>query len=428
MKWGAKVDRAALWSAVLATACTGSQRAPHDVAGSLAPLATPPGITLQARAAKQGATGRASSEPVYADAGGITLYIPDASVLKKHGCDAECAQTFVPTLASSVAGPVQSWAPRVLADGTRQWFYHDSPVYRCTRDKKIGDVECDGAYAGIWHVAVFHPEQDTQLPGDLSARETGDALGVVLVDHDGMTLYVFDGSQPGRGETCNDCAGDWAPVEAPVQAASVGDFSVIARADGITQWAYRLNALYRFGGDQRPGDVLGAQRDPRLRPALITRYFMPDNVSVREHPRLGKILVTARSETLYERDRVIPGEHQGFREDHGSPALGRMLGTTTCDDECAKIWRPLRAAPSSLPSGYWSLVTRSDGSRQWAYKGFALYTNSADKPGEITGHEVYELARIGQRHIGSIADAGANVGSSEVGQGIGGLVWHAVVP
>jgi|HubBroStandDraft_1064217.scaffolds.fasta_scaffold44191_2 predicted lipoprotein with Yx(FWY)xxD motif len=426
MKWTIKVARAAVCSAVFATACTGPQQAPH-VAGSLAPLATPLGITLQPRAAKRGATGRASGESVFADVDGMTLYIQDASVLKR-GCEAQCAQTFVLALASSTAAPVQGWALRVLADRTRQWIYHDSPVYRCTQDKKIGDVECDGAFAGTWHVAAFHPEQETQFPGDLNARETGDALGVVLVDDQGMTLYVFDGGQTGRREPCNDCAGDWAPVEAPVGAASVGDFSVIARTDGIIQWAYHDNSLYRFGGDRKPGDVLGAQRDPRLRPALLTRYFMPDNVSAREHPQLGKILVTTRNETLYERDRMIPGEHHGFREDHGSPALGRTLGTTTCDDECAKTWRPLWAGPSSLPSGYWSLVTRPDGSRQWAYKGFALYTYSADKPGDIKGQEVYELARLGERYIGSIADAGANVGSSEAGQGIGGLVWQAVIP
>jgi predicted lipoprotein with Yx(FWY)xxD motif len=428
MKRSIEINRAAVCSAVLAAGCAGSQQEAHDVAASLAPLATSPGITLQPRAAKQGATGRASGEPVYADAEGMTLYIQDASVLKTRGCDAECAQTFVPALASPTVVPAQGWALRVLADGARQWIYHDSPVYRCTQDKKIGDVECDGAYAGTWHVAALHPEQDTQLPGDLNARETGDALGVVLVDDQGMTLYVFDMGQSGRGAPCNDCAGDWGAVEAPVGAASLGDFSVIARTDGITQWAYHGNALYRFGGDQRPGDVMGAQRDPRLRPALLTRDFMPDNVRVREQPQLGKILVTVGDETLYERDRVIPGEHQGFREDHGSPALGRTLGTTTCDDECAKTWRPLRAAPGSLASAYWSIVTRPDGSRQWAYRGFALYTYSAERPGEIKGNEMYQLARLGERQPGSPADAGANVGSSEAGSGIGGLVWHAVVP
>lgn len=426
--WTTRVDRGALLcGAMLIVACTGSQHPPVDAIAYLAPLATPPGITLQLSASQQGASRRASGDVVYADADGMTLYTQDAAPVSARGCNPECERTFVPVVASTAAVSVDGWTLAKREDGLRQWAVHLSPVYRCTRDKEVGDVLCDN-YAGTWHVAAFQPERGLRPPGDIGARDTGDARGVALVDDQGMTLYVLDGGQVRSVEACTDCASDWAPVEAPVAAASVGAFSVIARRDGINQWAYHDKALYKFRDDQRPGDVRGEQRDPRLHPALIARYFMPDNVSVREHPELGKILVTSSGQTLYERDRVIPGEHQGFREDHGSPTLGRSLGTASCDQSCGKTWRPLDAGPDSLPSAYWSVMIRPDGTRQWAYKGFALYTYSAEKPGEINGNEVHELARLGERPIGSPGYVGANVGSSEAGQGIGGLVWHAVIP
>jgi predicted lipoprotein with Yx(FWY)xxD motif len=44
------------------------------------------------------------------------------------------------------------------------------------------------------------------------------------------------------------------------------------------------------------------------------------------------------------------------------------------------------AASGSAASGDWTMVTRDDGTMQWAYKGKPLYTFAKDtKPGDITG-------------------------------------------
>src|SRR5258706_434707 len=79
----------------------------------------------------------------------------------------------------------------------------------------------------------------------------------------------------------------------------------------------------------------------------------------------------------------------------GRPALGRSFGTATCDANCATTWRPYPAPSDTVPSGFWEIATRPDGTRQWVYKGFALYTYAADKPGEINGNEIYDLAQVG---------------------------------
>jgi predicted lipoprotein with Yx(FWY)xxD motif len=80
----------------------------------------------------------------------------------------------------------------------------------------------------------------------------------------------------------------------------------------------------------------------------------------------GKVLVDAKGMTLYTFDKDNAGK-------------------SACNGPCATNWPPLMAA-GGTPSGDWSMITRDDGSRQWAYKGKPLYTwNKDTKPGDTTG-------------------------------------------
>lgn len=81
----------------------------------------------------------------------------------------------------------------------------------------------------------------------------------------------------------------------------------------------------------------------------------------------GDTLVDARGMTLYVFDKDANGK-------------------SICNGPCAVNWPPLMAAAGSAASGDYSVVTRDDGSMQWAYKGRPLYTWKNDqKPGDITG-------------------------------------------
>jgi predicted lipoprotein with Yx(FWY)xxD motif len=61
-------------------------------------------------------------------------------------------------------------------------------------------------------------------------------------------------------------------------------------------------------------------------------------------------------------------------------------GKSACNGPCAANWPPFAAQASDAPSGEFSIVTRDDGSRQWAYKGWPLYTFAKDaKPGDTAG-------------------------------------------
>jgi predicted lipoprotein with Yx(FWY)xxD motif len=61
-------------------------------------------------------------------------------------------------------------------------------------------------------------------------------------------------------------------------------------------------------------------------------------------------------------------------------------GKSACNGACAANWPPLMAGAGATGNGEWSVVTRDDGSKQWAYKGKPLYTWVKDqKPGDKSG-------------------------------------------
>jgi len=80
----------------------------------------------------------------------------------------------------------------------------------------------------------------------------------ILVDHKGMTLYTFDKDISAGKSVCNDqCATNWPPLTALATDKSVGDWTVIKRDDGASQWVYKGKALYYFKNDKAAGDKTG---------------------------------------------------------------------------------------------------------------------------------------------------------------------------
>jgi predicted lipoprotein with Yx(FWY)xxD motif len=75
----------------------------------------------------------------------------------------------------------------------------------------------------------------------------------------------------------------------------------------------------------------------------------------------GKVLVDAKGMTLYTLDRdTAPNK-------------------STCNGQCATNWPPLMVSGDAKASGDWTVVTRDDGAKQWAYKGKPLYFWKDDK-------------------------------------------------
>src|SRR5262245_50950161 len=61
-------------------------------------------------------------------------------------------------------------------------------------------------------------------------------------------------------------------------------------------------------------------------------------------------------------------------------------GKSNCVDQCAVNWPPAMATPADQPVGDLTIITRPDGTLQWADEGKPLYTFIQDKkPGDVTG-------------------------------------------
>jgi predicted lipoprotein with Yx(FWY)xxD motif len=70
-------------------------------------------------------------------------------------------------------------------------------------------------------------------------------------------------------------------------------------------------------------------------------------------------------------------------------------GKSTCNGQCAQLWPPHFAAADAKANGDWSIVSRGDGKKQWAYKGKPLYLWKDDKkPGDVTGDGVNNVWRL----------------------------------
>ena len=86
-------------------------------------------------------------------------------------------------------------------------------------------------------------------------------LGVALTDADGFTLYGFTNDGDGH-PTCNDaCANAWPPLlvdgDTLPEGLDAAVFSVVERDDGSHQLKAGKWPLYRFAGDDEPGQTNG---------------------------------------------------------------------------------------------------------------------------------------------------------------------------
>ena len=90
----------------------------------------------------------------------------------------------------------------------------------------------------------------------------------------------------------------------------------------------------------------------------------------------GKVLTDQKGMTLYIFDRDSDGK-------------------SACNGPCATNWPPLMAASDAKADGNYTIVTRDDGGKQWAYKGKPLYTWVKDtKPGDVSGDGVNSVWHI----------------------------------
>jgi predicted lipoprotein with Yx(FWY)xxD motif len=161
------------------------------------------------------------------------------------------------------------------------------------------------------------------------------------------------------------CTEAWPLVSADADAKPIGGWTIIARKDGIRQWAYNGYALYTSALDHRIGDVLGASSrrsgfdGPVVRKPVGPPPQVPPGFRV-VSTALGRLLVTEQNFSAYVSDADTP--------DHSN-----------CDAECTKTWIPILAPDIARPHGEWSIIERTSGVRQWAFRRKPLYRYVMDR-------------------------------------------------
>ena len=85
---------------------------------------------------------------------------------------------------------------------------------------------------------------------------------------------------------------------------------------------------------------------------------------------IGNVLADPNGMTLYTFDKDTSGK-------------------SVCTGQCAINWPPVRAAADAKPTGDLTVITRDDGTKQWADEGKPLYTFIKDKkPGDVMGDSI----------------------------------------
>ncbi len=181
------------------------------------------------------------------------------------------------------------------------------------------------------------------------------------------------------------CVQVWPPALAASDAKPVGKWTLIKRHDGAKQWAYDGYPLYTSMLDRQPGDVLGGtkQKLPGDAPGVRVPIGPPPNIPPAfeiAEVGTGRMLVNYSGESVYSWD-------------------GDGVDKSNCVGACLTKWAPVPAAEESQSHGDWTVIERSPGIRQWAFRKKPLYTYIPDdkRPHGLGGsdesgwHNVYTL-------------------------------------
>ena len=95
--------------------------------------------------------------------------------------------------------------------------------------------------------------------------------------------------------------------------------------------------------------------------------------------KLGEVFTDSDGMTLYTYDEDTPGK-------------------SNCTGFCTAFWPPVLADDTAKPTGEFSIITRDDGTKQWAYHGKPLYGFIGDwKVGDTSGDGVVGVWHVVKR-------------------------------
>ena len=121
---------------------------------------------------------------------------------------------------------------------------------------------------------------------------------------------------------------------------------------------------------------------------------IPADVGVGKSTEGGPIYTTSDGITLYTTilDETPSGKPGCLNtlDETGTHHLGEAYTLSAAmkklQKTCIQKWPPFRPTAGAKPVGEWTIKSRPDGSKQWAYEGHFVYTSTKDKtPGDVHG-------------------------------------------
>lgn len=192
----------------------------------------------------------------------------------------------------------------------------------------------------------------------------------VFADEGGWTLYTSDADPDGKSVCDGDCAKTWKPALADADAKPAGYWSIVTRADGSRQWAFRGKPVYTY-----VSDVTEPQYTSTLQ--LLKHAGGEGKGQDIDGHHVLEILpeqwVKTPAGIMIREVRAAPGFV--LTDDHGLPLYaygGKEEGPVEGG------WTRFAAPRAALGEGDFTVLTRPDGFRQWAYKGKPLYRFAGD--------------------------------------------------
>jgi len=212
-------------------------------------------------------------------------------------------------------------------------------------------------------------------------------LGGHLVDGNGRSLYYFardlpaDGNHPAVSNCDSSCLPIWPifnPGSVVTQGIDPADVGQITGSDGSLQATYKGFPLYYYVGDATAGDTHGDGVNGIWYVVHDPNYTI---TMLRKAGEAANYLTDSAGRALYF-----------FAQDTvGSNTASPVSACTSA--ACMTSWPVFLAdavtVPSALAAADFTAFTRTDGTRQSAYKGHPLYYYVGDTaPGDTNGRAV----------------------------------------
>jgi len=248
--------------------------------------------------------------------------------------------------------------------------------------------------AGGWvHAAGKSPEPELSTPAGITivnvskiyVSSQDQFLWRRLGDAEGKPLYTFEADPVNGSPACvGECAREFIPLPAGKGAKGFGDWSVVMRDEGGSQWAYQGKPLYRYSGKDPDGEPFAG--DTASAVSEDPNWYNPSSEFY--VPKQGWSRAAYTPEKTLQRPPSIGLSSLPIANGFGlvDAATGMTIYAVDPGKKMSTMWLPVKAAGLAMPIGDFAITTAEDGSRQWSYKGQRLFTYRGDyTPGDVEG-------------------------------------------